>query len=59
MVQFNFTVTGNGLEDDRSICFIVENVNDAPKSANNDTNGDCVDTVMLFGDPAREHTPRR
>ena len=53
MVQFNFTVTdSNGLEDDRSIYFIVENVNDAPEICQRDTNGDCVDTVMLFGDAA-------
>lgn len=52
-VQFNFTVTdSNGLADERSIIFTIENVNDAPEICQRDTNGDCVDTVMLFGDAA-------
>lgn len=52
-VQFNFTVTdSNGLVDERSILFTVLNVNDAPEICQRDTNGDCVDTMMLFGDAA-------
>jgi FlaG/FlaF family flagellin (archaellin) len=52
-VQFNFTVTdSNGLQDDRTIRFVVENINDAPEICQRDANNDCVDTVMLFGDAA-------
>ena len=52
-MQFNFTVTdSNGLEDERTIRFVVENVNDAPEICQRDANNDCVDTVMLFGDAA-------
>ena len=59
VVQFNFTVTdSNGLEDDRIVFFIIENVNDAPEICQRDTSGACVTTVRLFGDATHvNHIP--
>ena len=59
MVQFNFTVTdSNGLEDDRVVFFIIDNVNDAPEICQRDANGDCATTVRLFGDATHvNHIP--